>query len=159
MPVPRGISVDRTCKTHGLTEFGPSGRRFRCRKCHLVRGEADRRARGQRVFVPCPAAHTPTLAELHWAAGFLEGEGCFSVASRKGARVQAAQVNRTPLEKLAGMFGGRLRDSKADRNPRWQAITWWTVNGSRALGVMQTLYPLLTEKRQAEIRNVIGRTK
>ncbi len=98
------------------------------------------------------ATYCPSTRELEWAAGFLEGEACFSIAQRTSRceSIHASQVNKEPLEKLWYMFGGSLR-MKAPRKNQ-QSYWHWQVTGARARGIMLTLYSLLSDKRQNEIR-------
>jgi hypothetical protein len=87
--------------------------------------------------------------DLAWAAGFLEGEGNFASTSSHSQQVTAVQVNREPAERMLALFGGTLYlRPQRGRRDAWR----WTVCGSRARGVMLTLYPLLSVKRQAQIR-------
>lgn len=91
------------------------------------------------------------IADLHWAAGLLEGEGYFS-ASKKGAEcVQVAQVNSEPLAKLRKLFGGNIGYAPA-QSEKSRDYFRWGLGGTRARGVMMTLFPLLSELRQEQIR-------
>jgi hypothetical protein len=93
------------------------------------------------------AAYRPSVAALAWAAGFLEGEGCFT---RRHCRVVAVQVNQRPLKLLQEWFGGSVYERHDHRPTR--SICWhWAIFGSRARGVMLTLFPLVSQKRQQEI--------
>jgi LAGLIDADG endonuclease len=107
--------------------------------------------------------------ELYWAAGFLEGEGCFVITKtgrpgtdkkRYSMQVSAAQVQREPLERLEKYFGGKLyacrhKDAKANWSPYW----YWYTGSERAIGIMMTLYKLLSPKRQESIRAVLATWK
>lgn len=96
------------------------------------------------------------LRSISWAAGFLEGEGCF-FASRKGSAtaltrvmgVQAAQVQKWPLDRLSQMFGGSVRP-RAGRG-RQKDYFCWGLYGPRAAGLTMTLYQFLSPKRQKQI--------
>lgn len=110
----------------------------------------------------------PTTADLHWAAGFLEGEGSFSgcmVRHRNGerrtndSRVFASQLRRDPLEKLAVLFGGPLYFRQNPGNPLSNKGIWtWSLHGSMARGVMMTLYLLLSQYRRSQIKlALVGR--
>jgi hypothetical protein len=87
--------------------------------------------------------------DMAWAAGFLEGEGAFTSPHR----VDARQVDREPLDRLLGMFGGRICVVKATE--RWNTCHHWYTSGSRARGIMMTLYPLLSARRQEQIRKAL----
>jgi hypothetical protein len=100
------------------------------------------------------ADRTPTPVEIAWAAGFLEAEAYFSSRSS----IVVHQTNREPLDWLKCFFGGTVRDGhrRYEENPRWSKQWVWTVNSERARGVALTVYSLMSPKRQAAIRLMIG---
>lgn len=117
--------------------------------------------RGSRWFAKeragtAAAGIVPSRDEIAWAAGFLEGEGCFATngAVPKGhLRVRATQKNREPLDRLWEMFGGRL-NYKKNGHKKDGTKTWlwdWQVNGKRALDVMNHIYPWMSERRKGQI--------
>jgi len=54
------------------------------------------------------ASTSPTPNGLHWAAGFLEGEGTFGFRGAT-ATIHAAQTeNPAPLGRLLALFGGSV---------------------------------------------------
>jgi hypothetical protein len=102
--------------------------------------------------------YKPSVKDLHWAAGFLEGEGCFGSRKRKQKRgntwylrVTAGQVNKEPLERVQKMFGGVMRLRKKAKAHHKDCWIWYT-DGSRARGIALTLYPLMSSLKQAQIR-------
>lgn len=99
-----------------------------------------------------PATQVPTIRDLEWAAGFLEGEGCFS--SRNSEKVQVAQVSSEPLSRLKKIFGGHINYLPGRGNSR--DYFTWSVSGSRARGVMLTLYSLLSGRRQRQIETALA---
>jgi len=101
------------------------------------------------------ASTSPTPNELHWAAGFLEGEGTFGFRGATAA-IHAAQTdNLVPLGRLLALFGGSItthrQGSSRRRGLRARDGEMWTVRGSRARGVMMTLYSILSPRRQQQI--------
>ena len=80
---------------------------------------------------------------LWWIAGFLEGEGNFTY-QRHSVYVRATQKQREPLERVAKALGGLVRLTKAGYHH-------WQVGGPRAVGVMMTLYKLMSPRRQEAI--------
>lgn len=102
------------------------------------------------------ATRSPTTADLHWSAGFLEGEGHFGSNSptARCAVVKAAQVQQEPLSRLRAIFGGRVSAAKG-RKENHQDYFIWQISGSRARGVMMTLYCLLSANRQAAIERAL----
>ena len=99
------------------------------------------------------ATARPSLRNLEWAAGFLEGEGSFSPLDTTGGtvRVRAVQVNPAPLHRLADFFGGSVKLTTAVAGKR-SPIHYWQVCGARARGIMLTVYLLMSAKRQSQIR-------
>jgi hypothetical protein len=99
--------------------------------------------------------------ELAWAAGFLEGEGTFHVQGRSRKTtgyngvpsISAVQVQKWPVERLQEILGGRIYHCakvqdrwSSKRQPYWK----WTMAGRAAAGVMLTIYPYLSPKRQQQ---------
>ena len=97
-----------------------------------------------------------TSKELYWAAGFLEGEGCF--ATYGSSSVSAAQVNKSPLVSLQALFGGGITHRKTYQSKHRPSFQWY-ANGPRAVGIMLTLYTLLTTTRQKQIIKAIYKWK
>lgn len=104
---------------------------------------------------------TSSTAALHWVAGFLEAEGHFgAIVEPKNSltthKIEAAQVQRWPLDAVVGLFGGSLalrtpKPSQRAKSPAYR----WTVHGPRARGVMLTLYSLLSSRRQLQIAEAL----
>lgn len=95
-----------------------------------------------------------TLVELAWVAGFLEGEGCFSATKLKHPRIDAPQVQREPLERLASILGCGViyeRPAKGRAQRQYQ----WIAQGKNAVGVMMTVYTWMSPKRKAEIQRAL----
>ncbi len=108
------------------------------------------------------ASMKPTHADLHWIAGFMEGEGSFMRKKHDAngklyyaTSVSAAQVQHEPLERLQRWLGGhvRLRPSKI---PGRSDCYHWGVSGSRARGVAMTLFSLMSPKRKKQILVALG---
>lgn len=59
--------------------------------------------------------------DFYWAAGFLEGEGSFSIMSGTDlrARITAGQKIIEPLQKLLEIFGGRIYTLKNRTYNTW----------------------------------------
>ena len=98
------------------------------------------------------ATKSPSLIDLHWAAGFLEGEGSFQFPHR----VSASQVQEEPLLRLREMFGGKIGITKRpESKPNQKDCHSWNTSGSRARGIMMTLYPLMSTKRKEQIKQAL----
>jgi hypothetical protein len=93
--------------------------------------------------------------QLAWIAGFLEGEGYFGF-NNGSVRIVAGQVQRIPLDWCHRMFGGSIRPIPASRwNPNAKDGWQWTLAGTQAAGLMMTLYPWMSPKRQREIGHAL----
>lgn len=106
----------------------------------------------------------PGIAEINWAAGFLEGEGYFlaqrdhrGVVGLLAQHSGASQANREPLLRLQSLFGGNIRSKPIHlyhlgKKPLFE----WRVSGARARGIMMTLFPLLSQERRSQVRRALG---
>jgi hypothetical protein len=96
------------------------------------------------------------IKDIYWVAGFIEGEGSFT---QRGYTqfVIVAQVQREPLERLRRFFGGKIffTDRYRESHPNWQPVYRWYVSNAAARGVMMTIYPLMSPRRQVQIRKVL----
>jgi len=99
------------------------------------------------------------MRELYWAAGFIEGEGYFgSPIAHKGTghsapRIIVAQKDIQPLNRLSCVFG------VAGKYKTKSGVTNWTLYGNKAIGVMMTLWPLMSDRRRIQIERVIASWK
>jgi hypothetical protein len=107
--------------------------------------------------------HKPVnTLELHWAAGFIEAEGHIRANvspanSLTTHSVTASQVQLHPLLLLRQMFSGTIVDLVPSKGARAKsAFHTWRVNGVIARGVMQTLLPLMSTRRQFQISTAIS---
>lgn len=97
-----------------------------------------------------------SMTDLHWAAGFLDGEGSFCVSSRKKSHqvsVQATQRTRPSLEKLQRLFGGNIYTVPHKGFTGGTMYLWMLYGG--AAGVMMTLYSIMSPFRQGQIMKAL----
>lgn len=127
----------------------PDGRYCYCKECVSAyqRGEDDARPFRQHRKTILPTM-TPSQEDIAWAAGFLEGEGCFGAKVRATGvygSINAGQVNREPLERLQAMFGGSIRPAANG------TIFVWAVAGELSRAAVRLVYPWLSRRRQAQV--------
>lgn len=92
--------------------------------------------------------------EYAWAAGFLDGEGCFRLAPRSGCHaatrcpsVSACQIKREPLEKLSGLFGGKVRSQRV--NDKGEQIWQWEIASAASVAeCILMISPYIVGKRK-----------
>lgn len=93
-----------------------------------------------------------------WAAGFLDGEGCFTLYKNTNAKydhercvsISACQLKVEPLEKLQSILGGNIRSG---RTPLGKKMYQWDIkNASEVREAIDLLRPYLCNKLEdAEI--------
>ncbi len=88
---------------------------------------------------------------LMWVAGFLEGEGSFTL-NDGSPRITAVQVDREVLVPFM-RFGGTIQ--RAKRSAPRHDLFQWNLFGRDAEGLMLMLYPLMSRRRQDRIRCVL----
>jgi len=95
-----------------------------------------------------------SVKDICWAAGFLEGEGCFSLNGRR-VRIDVGQVQKEPLDRLKGLFGGSIcykaKHSKPDWSPSWH----WSLGGPKGVGLMMSIYGLMSPVRKGKIFDLL----
>lgn len=96
-----------------------------------------------------------TTRQIEWTAGFLEGEGSFIFAGTS-SMVAAVQVQMEPLLRLKAIFGGTICLQSKGIPPR-QVSHRWAANGRLAVGLMMTLYQLMSPRRKGQIRVALAR--
>ena len=97
-----------------------------------------------------PSVKATTL-DLAFAAGFYEGEGtAYRDPRHDSVRAQATQKEREMLDWLRDRFGGNVY-KRSDKTAFFQ----WHISGRRASGFLQSIYPLLSDRRQLKIREVL----
>ena len=99
--------------------------------------------------------------DVRWAAGFLDGEGCIQVRSRKTVRrrsyyltLYAGQVDPRPLYALMDLFGGSVvRRTNASALARGRRkMFMWRITGRTCESALRQLLPyFIVKKRQAEL--------
>jgi hypothetical protein len=103
------------------------------------------------------AAIRPNRTDLHWAAGFLEGEGTFARCGpgAGGQLIEVPQTEREPLEYLQNLFGGSISCPRTNHLGK-KPVFRWRVCGSRARGVMLTLYVFMFSRRKSQMRKALA---
>src|SRR3990167_9877690 len=115
-----------------------------------------------------PISNEQTVADLAWAAGFIDGDGVISMYQRKDRRnefrvvVRAMNTNRLALDKLHGMFGGSVHPmiNALDARARgWKPSFYWSASDRKAEAAIRSLLPFLLLKRKQAALALRARTK
>jgi hypothetical protein len=100
--------------------------------------------------------------DIRWLAGLLEGEGAFGLngGHAQSARIVVSMTDEDVVARAAGLLGSRLRSLQPRQltkagGPRKRVYTA-AVYGSQAAGWMMTLWPLMGQRRRAEIGRALA---
>src|SRR5438309_2462480 len=95
----------------------------------------------------------PTMLDIAWAAGIIEGEGCI-VKSQKGyERVHVGQKHRWIVDRLQQLFGWRVG---IYRHPSTRMYFQWQLSGPRARGLLYTIFTFLSPHKKNHVRKALG---
>lgn len=94
-----------------------------------------------------------TTPQIAWAAGLLEGEGCFK-KSGASPSVVVAMTDRDAVDKIAALWGSEA--TVWTRRGPLKTPYFTAIYGGPAVGWMMTIYSFLGSRRQAKIRELIA---
>ena len=147
---------------------------------HKIKTQVRAKHQFSRNWFSTPKAkQKATISEIKWAAGFLEGEGSFTWCGGNSQNVRASNKNKEPLQHLQNIFGGSIHfyekiftNTFSNYNGRnWQNYTtkchkkpikiknfiWiWLASGSRARGIMMTVYSFMSDRRKQQIKKALN---
>lgn len=100
-------------------------------------------------------ADSVSILQIYWLAGLIEGEGCFSYGNHQ-ATVRVSTTDHDTALRLQSISGlGRVASlpQRPNCKPAW---LWRVTRSSEAVGLMMTIYPLLSRRRQNKIREILS---
>lgn len=95
--------------------------------------------------------------DIYWLAGLLEGEGSFCKAPPSQPYAPIISIEMTDkdvVERVAGMFQTALVTPKK-RSKKWKQTYRAAIRGKRAVELMKQLHPLMGQRRQGQIDEVL----
>lgn len=104
--------------------------------------------------------------DIYWLAGLLEGEGCFKerMAGEKKRRTSlviiVAMSDRDVIQRVRDVTGatGKIsvqHNEGSSRPGSTRSLYRLVIAGRRAVGFMMTVYPLMGQRRQLRIREIL----
>ena len=90
------------------------------------------------------------LVKVIWAAGFLDGEGTFTISGAKNSRfvaIMAAQVDLRPLNVLRDLWGGSITERPPDsRHPNNRKQYVWVISTRKVIVCLNEIVTYLVLK-------------
>lgn len=96
--------------------------------------------------------------DLAWAAGLIEGEGCFTIHSKKHPYFLLDMCDKDVLEKFKTIFpfvnlrGPYTNPKRPDNKPRWRVDAF----GPKCRHIIIHTYQYFGERRKAQMNNVMS---
>src|SRR5690242_1570894 len=98
--------------------------------------------------------------DLLWLAGYLEAEGSFlkgPPSKPHGPRVMATSTDLDIIERVANLFGiNYIHTRQHTHSVVWKPSYQTILGGSRAVSLMQALYPFMGLRRQHQIATSVA---
>jgi len=94
--------------------------------------------------------------DLAYAAGFVDGEGCFRFCSGS-PRLSVANCYPAVLTDLCKFFGGSVRQENSRRNGRCRVAHVWSIGGDACISATRLLLPYLKEKQAQAVWLLLAR--
>lgn len=94
-----------------------------------------------------------TRDDIIWFAGIFEGDGNASKTSTE--IVCVGQKERWLLDKCRALFGGSVHLRERQGFDKRANHYMWQVTGARARGLLQSIYGLLSPRRQAQVEETL----
>ncbi len=100
-------------------------------------------------------------SDLHWLAGFLEGEGSFLKGPPSCSNlpiVQAVTTDEDVIYRVSQLFNTKHMEVCKERNivNGWKPAYTVRLKGKKAVRLMKKLLPLMGERRQQQIQKAIS---
>ena len=96
-------------------------------------------------------------SDLHWLAGWMEGEGSFTVKkTNKSIRLCGVSTDRDSIARVSGVLGTKLYGPYNKAVPGRKRYWSVAVHGGKAAAWMMTLYSLMGKRRQQAIKKALA---
>ena len=102
-------------------------------------------------------ANKLSTLDIAWIAGLLEGEGCFTNSSQSPHRpkIQLCMTDSDVVVRAAKLLKCHKVTEQKNLTKKNKKIYRATLYGRRAASWMMTLYPLMGERRQKRIEELL----
>ena len=107
------------------------------------------------IYPPSPCDPTSWAEDeaTHWIAGYLEGEGTFSLSAKyNNMRVQAGSTDADVISRLQRLAGMGSFTTRKPAKAHYKDMHWWSISNSAGiLQITERIYPLMSIRRKAAI--------
>jgi hypothetical protein len=95
----------------------------------------------------------PTLDDIAWIAGVIEGEGSFGWST-----ISVPQKDPEILDRIQALVGGRVGGPYPNRKPSGEPseIYRWWATGERGRGIARTVFHYLSTRRREQAARFLG---
>jgi hypothetical protein len=94
-----------------------------------------------------------------WAAGFIDGEGCFSARrNQTGVTLSVTQVEREPLKRLHVLFGGNINGPRNPPSHRGRPFYVYTLSNKALYSQVEKLWPYLCKRKRMQYNESIDKS-
>lgn len=96
--------------------------------------------------------------ELAWAAGFIDGEGCFSIKRRKTKPTPSfriVQVDPRPLQRLQAVIGGSLTGPTSPPSHKGKPFYILCLYNKALYPQVERLWPYMCEPKKEQWKRVL----
>uniref|UniRef100_A0A6H1ZAX7 Putative homing endonuclease n=1 Tax=viral metagenome TaxID=1070528 RepID=A0A6H1ZAX7_9ZZZZ len=97
------------------------------------------------------------INEMYWLAGLLEGEGCFTIGNTQSPMISLGMNDKDIIEHAANLLGNLNIEEKTTSSGHTRYRI--SLNGKDAVSAMIALKPLMGERRQQRILEVLHITE
>jgi hypothetical protein len=138
------------------------GRQSICVNCRKKLRRKTVRVQGSSIhsfLFPC-ALKEISANDLAWLVGWLEGEGCFGINTKRGypfPRISGASTDRDTLERVQVITGvGTISEIKKQKVHHKQCWIWNVQRFLDALELMRVLEPHMMARRRQRIHEIMA---
>jgi hypothetical protein len=95
--------------------------------------------------------------DIYWAAGLIEGEGCFCAQHGTNPEIRVKMCDQDIIERLHTLLGSpqKIYTYTPKGKPTYKPMYCSTTIGHRAVSWMMMVYPIMGRRRQAKIRELL----
>ena len=99
--------------------------------------------------------------DIYWIAALLEGEGCFTIQKAHGKLstplISLIMCDLDVLERAHRLLRVTAKITRHNAlNPKWKSSFGFHLTGTPAIAWMMTVYPIMGQRRQARIREILA---